>query len=401
MKSMENNRIFRTTSKFSQEDLNEVRNRIINTKGLQTITELENIVNFPDIVRLPRRDAIVWFSMYSVSIANMYKEHDSQGHPTIASFHSLLTYINKNKEIIDETFVFKSDFYYLIRNRLYLYKLNSIFRKIIGNQGLYSNINWTKNIPFTDNEQRILSFLQQPNKIIKEIAYWKYKTNYNVTLKYVYMIDRISRKINQVIKNYQHKSQPFSYFGLRKVTKLEFQFYEEIKPILSDFYDFYNEICPLDDRILPWIDQQTEIIPNYIRIIGANKSKLREYLLEKGNIYDEKGLLESVRILDSPAIFVKDFIKLKKKEIINERYLREKKTYFHNSLLNGFRIRDMVSEIEERYEDYELYLFDGGITVLILIELIEAFIKHFLSSYSKKMQSEYKISFFTLYLFIF
>lgn len=232
-------KIFRNNLKFNQEKINDIRSRISFYQGLAPVFELEKLVSLPDIMCLPKRDAIVWFSMYSIAIASQYNEKDDSGNQQIASYETLVTYLNKDKKIVDETFVFGSDIRYLISHKFYLYKLNSIYRKIMGNSSLAREINWAKGIPFTNEERRILSFLQQPSTIIQEIAYWKYRTNYEIALKYVYMIDRISRSINEIYKKYKGKSQPFTLFGFRKDKRQEAKFYGEIKPILTDFFDFY------------------------------------------------------------------------------------------------------------------------------------------------------------------
>ncbi len=401
MSSNTTSSIFKDGTKFSQVQINDIRSKVVNVQGILTTSDLEQIVPLKEIGRLPRRDAIVWFSMYSLAIANKYNEYDARGHLQIASFNALVAYLNGNCNAVDENFIFASEIYYLIRNKLYLFKLNGIYRKIFNQKIFYHNrtIKWTKKIPFSETEITLISFLQQPSSIIREIAYWSFKTNYNIALKYVYLIDRMSRRINEVMKKYENKFQPFSFFGLRKVTRLEYQFYEEIHPILTDFADFYRELCPLDDRILPRSREDSENVPNYIKFIGFNKSHLRAYLIENEQIYDNGVMVEQTQFLDSPPIRVKHFFKLKEfinkgKLTIDPEYKHEKDNYFRHSVINGFRMKECIFEIEELYKNDAVYLFNGGRNVLVLNDLLEKFVNDFFRLYVKLLRSEHKISLF-------
>ena len=272
------NKIFRSREKFSQSQVNEIREKISKINGLPRTEELENIVPFREITKLPKRDGMIWFSMYNIAIANKFNDNQSGEFPSIASYYSLISYLNYNAQKLDESFVFSSDIFHILRNKFYIFKLNSSFRKIFGNPVYYNSIKWAPNIPFTKEERIILSFLQSPSSIFNEIAYWKFKTNFRVSLSFVYMMDRISRSLGEIIKKYKNKHQPFSFFGLKKVNKLEYQIYEEIKPILTDLVDFYEELCPIDDRKLPKIEEKYEKIPKYIKIVGSNKSILQEFM---------------------------------------------------------------------------------------------------------------------------
>lgn len=106
-------------------------------------------------------------------------------------------------------------------------------------------------------------------------------------------------------------------------------------------------------------------------------------------------LPDQFTVLDSPPIVVKNFYQFKNRKDLDPWYRENLYRLYSKSILNVFRIREIIFRMEEHYEDKEIYLFQGGKNVLVLVDLIETFIDKFFDLYYEKMITERKISFFT------
>ncbi|MHA2364678.1 MAG: hypothetical protein ACXAC7_12040 [Candidatus Hodarchaeales archaeon] len=256
--------------KFSSIEVDEIRQKMDNLiDSLGSLDQLEAIIPFHELIRLPRRDALICFSIYSALLAESFGETRINVISVPPSYNILLAYINRYNQSLDENFIQEGDFLYVWRNKWFIYRLVDQFRKVL-NLDIQTKAGrgklLKKPLPLSQAEKFSVELFSTPSLLFKELAYWKSKTSYSDVLKLVYFVDRVAGRIGQAFKN--HDSD-----YLRK-NRSEKEIYKGIRPSLVKLKEFIQSICPIDSREIMTINPPQYSLPYYLNSIPLSKSSI-------------------------------------------------------------------------------------------------------------------------------
>jgi hypothetical protein len=258
-------------SKYNSTKVGEIRQKLDSVASLGSLDQLEEIIPFHELIRLPRRDALACFGIYSALLAESFGELSRNNSIKVpSSYNVLLAYINRYNQSLDDNFIQEGDFLFVWRKKWFVYRLVDQFRKVL-NLAPKSTIRkiLKKPLPLTQEEKTVIEFFSTPSLLFREVAYWKSQTSYSNVLKLIYFADRVASNIGKSFKKHAKTS-----YGTFKRNVSGNEIYNDLKLSIAQLQEFVQSICPINKRKIRAINPPQYKLPYYLEYKQFSKSRI-------------------------------------------------------------------------------------------------------------------------------